>query len=315
MVDVRFLPALVLLLSLAACSTTPVLYQHDRLAPPLEVPPDLTAPEGGGEFAIPQIGRLMAQKLSLGEAGAIRMCRDGRLRWLEFQGDARWLWQRLHDFWIDQGVGVRWEDPKLGILETRWIDNPDSRYARDRYRVRVEPGEREGTVWLFVSHRGINEIYLDDEAETALVWGENFTDPELEIEVMGRFLEFLGVSPEQVKALQQQGRTPAPEARLEGEALHLPDPPQRAWISLGVALDRLGWVVETASREAGRYRIRLPHGPGLPALRHWVGQGPQRIELRLQADTATGSRVEIAGAGLNDAARRALLAEILPRLG
>ncbi len=315
MVDTRIFPALVVLLSLTACSTTPVLYQHDRLAPPLEVPPDLTAPEGGSEFAIPQIGRLMAQKLSLGEAGAIQMRRDGRLRWLEFRGDARWLWQRVRDFWIDQGVGVRWEDPKLGILETSWITNPNSRYARDRYRVRIEPGDHEGTVWMFVSHRGINEIYLDDEAETALVWGENFTDPELEIQVMGRFLEFLGVAPERVKTLQDQARKPAPEARLEGGALRLPDPPERAWVSLGMALDRLGWMVEGASRDEGRYRVRLPVESGLRGqLSQWMGQGGRRFELHLRA-FGGGAQVEIVGAHLSDSARHALLAEILPRLG
>ncbi len=304
-----------LLLALGACSTPTVLYQHDRLAPPLEVPPDLTQPQEKGDFAIPQIGRLWAEKMGLGDESRIQVRRDGRLRWLVFQGDPRWLWQRVHDFWIDEGVGLAWEDRKLGILETRWITNPDSRFARDRYRMRVEPGEAEGTVWLFLTHRGVNEVFVDEENEVGRVWGSDFNDPELEVEVMGRFLEFLGVSKGRVQALQEEARRPAPEARREGEALYLPEPPARAWLLIGLALDRLGLRVQAADRQALDYRVSAP-GAGLRAQ---VGQllgehAAAPLTLRVEAGPRGGSRVRL-GEGWGKAQRRQLLDGILARLG
>jgi len=304
-----------LLLALTACSTPTVLYQHDRLAPPLEVPPDLTRPQEQGDFAIPQIGRLWAEKMGLGDERSIQVRRDGRLRWLEFQGDPRWLWQRVHDFWIDEGVGVAWEDRKLGILETRWIANPDSSFARDRYRVRVEPGEGEGTVWLFLTHRGINEVFVDEEGEVGRVWGSDFNDPELEVEVLGRFLEFLGVSKARIQAIQDAARRPAPEARREGDGLYLPEAPARAWRLLGLALDRLGLRIQAADRQALDYRVTAP-GSGLRAQ---VGQllgerAGASLTLRVEADPRGGSRVRL-GEGWPADQRRRLLDGILSRLG
>ena len=89
------------------------------------------------------------------------------------------------------------EDPATGILETDWVENRaaipqgpirrvigrvvDQMYSsayRDRYRMRLERGEKPGTTELFITHQGVEEIVQSDSDESETTkWGPRPQDP------------------------------------------------------------------------------------------------------------------------------------------
>jgi len=274
-----------------------------RPAKPLEVPPELTSPTTEERFVIPdprtQTTYSSYERQRNAPAGAAagpassgvlpkidgaRVERYGDQRWLVVNGAPEAVWPRVHDFWIEAGYSLVREQPELGIIETDWyedrakipedfirrwvgklIDGMYSTGLRDKYRTRLEKGAEPGTTEIYVSHRGMEEVWTNRDQDITK-WQPRKPEPNLEAEMIARMQAKLGV-PEttRVAAAAPGGSATAAgsaagvaprNAVLENNSLVVNDSFDRAWRRIGLALDRVGFTVEDRDRSKGLYYVR-----------------------------------------------------------
>lgn len=272
-------------------------YREASEAPTLEIPPDLTSSTVDDGLVVPDIApvsgsaslsdysRERANSQTIRTAGVlpkqnnIRVMRDKNTRWLVIQGSAQEVWPRMREFWLQSGLLIKREDPRIGILETDWAENRadiaqdfitrnisklfDSIYSaatRDKYRVRLEQGVEAGTTELFLTHRGAEEV-LDESTGSGTVWKPRPSDPELEVEMLRRMMVFFGVEEDKARNQFASRRNRVERAVLtqgvNGNAsLNVKDDFARAWRRTGLALDRVGFTVEDRDRSRGLYYVR-----------------------------------------------------------
>lgn len=289
------LVVLALAVTLAACSASPekdyrAIYasQENVEDRPLEVPPELGRPLTGEQMRIPAIGREQAsysgQQGGQGPGGEpvvataeqARFVRDGDMHWLELELAPEQVWTEARKFMESLGFEITRADRQLGILETDWqerrervpgnwlvrmLDTLGSSGYQDRYRVRLERLAQGGTR-LFISHRGLEETVVagggTEVIETA--WVPQTPDPGLEVELLQRFLIALGAREEQAGRVVASGepvkRTRFSEAQGE-PLLQVTESFPRTWRRVGLALDRVGLLVEDRNRSEGVYFIKL----------------------------------------------------------
>lgn len=265
-------------------------YQRATTLPPLEVPPDLTAPELQGSMDLPQAGAGQSYSTYsvtggsavtgvsvLPQAANMRVLRDGDMRWLEVQAPPEQLWSKLRDFWQQQGLEVKRDEPLIGIMETQWAENKadvpqdwlskwlpklHSAPTRDKFRVRLEPAVQGGATEVFITHYGVEEIQRGSNAESYdTVWQSRPADAELVNEMLNRLMVYFGAPQEKATSMIASAVQKSARARMEAEASGEPvivvtEGFARTWRRVGIALDRLGLVVEDRDRSAGTYYVR-----------------------------------------------------------
>jgi len=331
---------------------------------PLEVPPDLTAPRRDDRFAVPdtagtgiatysayeadRAGRSTVASGSsevLAGSDTMRIERAGSQRWLVVGGNAAELWPKVKDFWLEMGFILNIDSPEIGVMETDWaedrakipqdfvrstigrvLDGLFSTPERDKFRTRFEQGKDAGTLEIYVSHRGMIEIY-PTEAKDSTIWQPRPADPELEAEMLRRLMVHLGA--EEARAEAALVAPAAPErARVvsaaDGQAaLQVEEPFDRAWRRVGLALDRIGFTVEDRDRAQGLYYVRYvdpdadnrsPNKGFLSRLAFWrsddkPAQAGSEYRLRVEGQ-GDASRVSVlsreGGVDNSDTARRML---------
>jgi outer membrane protein assembly factor BamC len=334
---------LALIASLSACSvleSDKIDYKSAGKAPTLEVPPDLSQLSRENRYAVPG-GAVSANSYQAGKAdapsiptavstlGDVRMERAGNTRWIVINRPAEQLWEPVRDFWQENGFLLTTEQRNLGIMETDWAENRaklpqdiirgtlgkliESVYSTselDRFRTRIErtPNGTE----IYVSHRGMEEVYTNNATKDQTVWQPRATNPELETEFLRRLMVKLGVSQEQSKALTASAAnvsTVSKVANVDGRpVVQIPEGFDRAWRRVGLALDRTGFTVEDRDRSAGTYFVRYvtpnpdKKEPGLFAKMLSFGKAGKdesplkyRILVKSQGETSTVSVLNEAG--------------------
>jgi outer membrane protein assembly factor BamC len=173
------------------------------------------------------------------------------------------------------GFIINVELPEAGVMETDWAENRakipqgtirdalskalDFIYStpeRDKFRTRIEKGALPDTTEIYISHRGMYEIYTN-EGRSETRWQPRPADPELEAEMLRRLMVRLGVD-------ESRAKTMVAETVIEERAKLLPDstglqllePFDRGWRRTGLALDRVGFTVEDRDRSQGIYFVR-----------------------------------------------------------
>lgn len=282
-------------LLLAACGTADksgkeIDYKESRTTESLEIPPDLTsstineAPammdKAGTSFSEfgdtnPAIGVTNI----LPDQESMRVERDGDQQWLLVQGEPEQVWPRVRDFWMKEGILIKTEDPRTGIIVTEWaenradipqgpirnflgkvIDQVYSAATRDQYRVRLENGPVRGTTEVFLTHRGVEEVISGSVEDETTTWKPRPSDPELEAAMLKRLMIFLGVEEQRAQVMLARQSEPKARAQLvtddSGSLLIISEDFSRAWRRTGVALDRVGFAVEDRNRTDGIYYVR-----------------------------------------------------------
>ena len=285
-------------------SGSAVDYKSAGTLPPLEVPPDLTSPQRDNRYAIPESARSSAtlsgyeaqrrdpargvQAASgapavLPEIERMKIERAGTQRWLVVQEPPEKLWPLIKVFWQENGFLIKLEVPEAGVMETDWAENRarieeggirgllgkaldqiHSTSERDKYRTRLDRTADGGGTEVYISHRGMQEVYTTREATASTpgqtAWQPRAPDPELEAEFLRRLMVKLGAPGERAKQLAAPAQ---PEMRAEivksndgTGRLQVHEPFDRAWRRVGLALDRVGFTVEDRDRQKGLYFVR-----------------------------------------------------------
>jgi outer membrane protein assembly factor BamC len=269
-------------------------YKKAETAQSLEVPPDLTATSVTDALVVPEgettLSGYTSARQSLARSGSspvlsgqegISLERERDRAWLVVEAQPGSVWQKGREFWLENEFLIVREDPAIGILETDWVENREyvpqgpirnlisrvwegaytSGY-RDRYRMRLEVGERAGTTEVFIRHQGLQEQVEggSDDIQT-YAWMPRPRDPGLESEMLKKLMMYMGVAPQQV---QQQFAAREPEQQRAdliqqpagGAVLVVREGFERAWRSVGITLDRVDFAVEDRDRSSGVYYVR-----------------------------------------------------------
>jgi outer membrane protein assembly factor BamC len=215
-----------------------------------------------------------------------RIERAGNTRWLAVTAPADKVYPIVREFWGDVGFTLKVDSPSTGILETEWNENRanvpkdgvrrllgtvlDGLYdsgTRDKFRTRLERRADGGTD-IYISHRGMQEVVVGNLKDQTR-WDVRPSDAGLENEFMKRLLLRFGLDETRAQAVVAQGAAPASgtaaaapaaRARMLQEAgrdvVQVDEPFDRAWRSVGLALDRLGYTVIDRDRAQGTYFVR-----------------------------------------------------------
>ena len=274
-------------------------YKSTSSAPALEIPPDLDTPRFDDRFSAPTTASGLAAQQSGGRAKQTqllpenpdaRLVRAGTERWLVVKAAPEQAWNTARQFWTDLGFVVAVEQPAIGVMETDWAENraeiPNdpvrnligkyidvfyTTYKRDKFRTRIERGIEPGTVEVFISHRGMEQVpttKIDGGSPAAFAWAVLPPNPNVEAEMLGRMMLRFGAPQPAVTTALATTAAPAPgqpatadKARLErspdGTAkLVIDDSFDQAWRRVGLALDRTGFTVVDRDRTSGLYYVR-----------------------------------------------------------
>jgi outer membrane protein assembly factor BamC len=185
----------------------------------------------------------------------------------------------VKSFWQDMGFLIKLENPETGVMETDWAENRakikedplrnaitgflsggNSTGERDKFRTRLERGAVPNTTEIYVSHRGVTEVYVNQYRDST-VWQARPADPGLEAEFLRLMMARFGVDEARAKALLAV-KPEDPKAKLvagnngSSGSIELADPFDRAWRRVGLVLDRAGFTVEDRDRSKGFYFVR-----------------------------------------------------------
>jgi outer membrane protein assembly factor BamC len=286
---------------LGGCESTQTVgkridYKSVTTAPSLELPPELSTPRYDDRYAVATASGFAAANATNPRQAELlpvnteaKIVRSGNERWIVARATPEQAWATTKQFWLDTGFVIAVEQPSIGVMETDWAENradlpPDflrstvgkyldvfgNTYKRDKYRTRIERGSEQGTVEIYVSHRGMEQVptvKIDNAQGAGFQWALMPPNPGLEAEMLSRLMMRLGTPELQATAAVAAANPAAAaaaandRARLEkgsdGVAkLIVDDPFDRAWRRVGLALDRTGFTVVDRDRSNGVYFVR-----------------------------------------------------------
>jgi outer membrane protein assembly factor BamC len=211
-------------------------YKSAGTVPTLEAPPDLILPSADNRYVVPgatsahasavysSYDKERAAKPAATEATRLlpkvdktRIERAGSQRWLVVEYPIQDAWPVIKDFWQSLGFIINVETPEAGIMETDWAENrakiPQdalrnllgkvieglySTAERDKFRTRVELSADGKSTEIYISHRGMYEVFEgtqsgSDQGNGRTVWQPRAADPEIEAEMLRRLMVRFGI--------------------------------------------------------------------------------------------------------------------------
>jgi outer membrane protein assembly factor BamC len=210
--------------------------------------------------------------------------------------------------WVEADA-IKLKDDKKNIGEKfdAWLDKLSGLADRRKFRTRLERGEKDNTTEIYMTHRKVAGAPDDGKNRVVTNYGEIDTgyrlgsdkkvntaeqfDSDLDAELLRRLMVKLGVAEKQA---QQIVANPVSEKRADvvketdnSVTLNLSDPFDRGWRRVGLALDRIGFVIEDKDRSTGTFFVRyadvdIDDGPKkkkglLESLKFW-GDDEEEVE-------------------------------------
>ncbi len=180
--------------------------------------------------------------------------------------------------WVDPSSLTK--DDKGNYLDKfqGWLDKLNTLQNRQKFRTRIDRGASEGETEIYMSHRSVTDTPDDGKIKVRTTLGEidqgyapknnkRTKDDEaradaedLDAELLRRLMVRLGIEEKSSKSIMAAGNTAA-RAKLSQASdgslnLSVNDEFDRAWRRVGLALDRVGFVVEDKNRANGVYFVR-----------------------------------------------------------
>lgn len=226
----------------------------------------------------------------------VRLEKAGSQRWLVVPAAPEKVWPIVREFWTELGFAVRVENLQTGVMETEWVDPADlikdeqGNYLdkfqgwldklsalknRQKFRTRIDRGSDEEVTEIYMSHRSISDVPDDGKVRVRTVYGEVETGyknedfkknkggseaEDLDAELLRRLMVKLGVAEQKSRSIianpVQEKRASTTTDKSGIVTLVLNDAFDRAWRRVGLALDRVGFLVEDRDRSKGMFYVR-----------------------------------------------------------
>ncbi|MDZ4142524.1 MAG: outer membrane protein assembly factor BamC [Methylotenera sp.] len=178
--------------------------------------------------------------------------------------------------WIDGGA-IKKEESS-GVLDKfdKWLDQLSGLTDKKKFKTRLDRGNEPNTTEIYMTHRSVTGAPDDGKNRVRTIAGEVETgyrlkektvvteldprDLELDAELLRRLMVKLGVEEKKSQAIMANAEV-IKRAEVVKEAdgsatLILNDPFDRAWRRVGLALDRIGFVMEDKDRSKGEFFVR-----------------------------------------------------------
>src|SRR5439155_24988530 len=126
------------------------------------------------------------------------------------------------------------EQPDLGVMETDWAENKAeapsdfirkavgqfadvflSTYKRDKFRTRIERGAEPGSVEIYISHRGMEQVptvKIDNVSPAGFAWAIMPPNPGLEAEMLTKLMMKFGANENVATQAVRTATNPPPTA-------------------------------------------------------------------------------------------------------
>lgn len=205
-----------------------------------------------GEFTVPRPAPLVS-----GSTGSevVRIQKLGDQSWALIGVAPGQVWPQVRSFMAASGMQVARVDARGGIMETGWV-SVEGKPMAARFRFRMEQGVQRGTSELHVLQM--------NQAGNVNEWPAKSDDPSQAAEMLQAIAQFLADSTESppVSMIAEQGISAGGKISMqeapEGYTyIRLDLPYDRAWASLGRALEKSTFEITDRDRSAGIYYVRL----------------------------------------------------------
>lgn len=182
--------------------------------------------------------------------------------------------------WVDPSSLTK--DEKGNYLDKfqGWLDKLNTLKNRQKFRTRIDNGSEAGTTEIYMSHRSVSDVPDDGKVRVRTIAGEIETGyapskksgsgdkidsaradaEDIDAELLRRLMVRLGVEEQKSRTVLANVNNEV-RATLNKESdgslnLAVNDPFDRAWRRVGLALDRVGFVVEDKDRSNGIFYVR-----------------------------------------------------------
>lgn len=159
-----------------------------------------------------------------------------------------------------------------------WLDKLNSLQNRQKFRTRIDRGVEQGTTEIYMSHRAVSNVPDDGKVKVRTIAGEvemgyaptktkrtgadesRAMAEDIDAELLRRLMVRLGVEEKKSRTIIANA-SPELRATINKESdgtlsLSTNDAFDRAWRRVGLALDRVGFVVEDRDRSNGVFYVR-----------------------------------------------------------
>ncbi|HEY7987248.1 MAG TPA: outer membrane protein assembly factor BamC [Methylophilaceae bacterium] len=224
----------------------------------------------------------------------VRIERAGSQRWLVVPVPPEKAWPVVRDFWTDLGFAVRVENMQTGVMETDWedpsslgkddngnylskfqgwMDKLEGLNHRQKFRTRLDRGTDDSVTEIYMTHHSITNIPDDGKERVVTRYGvidngykdkelknQSSDDEDIDLELLRRLMVKFGIAEKQAQTIianpVQEVRATLTKDAQGNATLTVSDPFDRGWRRVGLALDRIGFLVEDKDRSKGLYFVR-----------------------------------------------------------
>ena len=199
------------------------------------------------EFEVPRPTPLTAGV----EDEIVRIQRLGDDSWILVAEAPGQVWPQVRSFFAGAGISVASVDARAGTMETGWLALESSAMA-SRFRVRIEQGVQRGNSELHVLQQ--------NQAGDINAWPEESDNAEQESEMLQALAQYIansaGTAPVSMvadQAISASGKISLQETSGGEPYIQLTLPFDRAWASLGRALEKSTFSISDRDRSSGVY--------------------------------------------------------------
>ncbi|MCG3171844.1 MAG: Outer membrane protein assembly factor BamC [Pseudomonadales bacterium] len=245
-------------------------YRKARSIPPMKAPEGTRTEAVSQLYAIPveNTDALLEDEFEVprpqplsGDAGekVVRIQKLGEEQWILLDETPAETWPKIRAFLVSNQIGIEREDASTGQMETSWLSFRSETTRREKYRFRVEQGVQRTSSEVYVLQAGYRQETPEDQPPAE--WPAASADAERETWMLKELANYLAAAGEEssvsllaqgistvnkVYLVRDPGGRPVIDLRLGFD---------RAWASLGRALERADLAVKDLDRSAGLYYV------------------------------------------------------------
>ena len=248
----------------------PGVQTDKRLVPLLPIPGNVPDDSVKGEFEVPRPQPLLVAA----NASDFTLQKSGDSRWVMAQRPPVEVWSVATQFFQDNGFRIDEQRPQTGEFTTTWqradeLSAPMARHigssglaadSETRLRVRIEPGVQRNTseIYIVSANRPAGSTANAEFSNRSVNTGLDAALVDEMLISMNRNAEKGGsVSLLAARDFDTPSRVSLSEDGSGNPVLSLNEDLDRAWSSVGRALEQGEWRVEDINRTLGLYYINL----------------------------------------------------------
>jgi len=209
-----------------------------------------------GEFEVPRPAPLVAGSSD----EMVRIQKLGDESWALVGAAPGQVWPQVRSFLSAAGIGVARVDARQGIMETAWLELEGKPMA-SRFRFIIDQGVQRNTCELHVLQM--------NQAGDVETWPQASDSQEQEADMLRAVAQYLADSSEAapISMIADQSISAGGKVTIRqsdaGEAyIELILPYERAWASLGRALEKSNFEITDRDRSGGKYYVQVVEDTG-----------------------------------------------------